>query len=87
MSPESLEGESGRRAADSAGRLLSVNVGMPKDVSWQGKTVFTGVFKDSVLGARRVGKITLEGDAQDDLPARQMTRRHTDHRKQMPRGA
>ena len=28
------------------GTLLSVNVGQPKDVSWQGKTVFTGVFKD-----------------------------------------
>ena len=31
-----------------AGTLLSVNVGMPKDVSWQGRTVFTGVFKDPV---------------------------------------
>jgi hypothetical protein len=29
------------------GTLRSVNVGLPKDVPWQGKTVFTGVFKDS----------------------------------------
>ncbi len=29
------------------GTLLSVNVGLPKDVAWQGKTVFTGVFKDA----------------------------------------
>jgi hypothetical protein len=29
-----------------AGVLLSVNVGVPKSVQWQGKTVFTGVFKD-----------------------------------------
>ena len=28
--------------------VLSVNVGMPKDVAWQGKTVFTGVYKDPV---------------------------------------
>jgi len=28
------------------GRLLSVNVGLPKDVSWRGKTVFTGVYND-----------------------------------------
>src|SRR6201993_963570 len=67
MSSESLEAGSGRRAADSVGRLLSVNVGMPKDVSWQGKTVFTGVFKDPVTGPRHVGKLNVEGDGQGDL--------------------
>ncbi|MFD0533455.1 hypothetical protein ACFQY7_06290 [Actinomadura luteofluorescens] len=30
--------------------LLSVNVGMPKDVSWQGRTVHTGVWKHAVAG-------------------------------------
>jgi ferredoxin-NADP reductase/MOSC domain-containing protein YiiM/ferredoxin len=49
------------------GRLLSVNVGMPKDVPWQGKTVFTGVYKDSVSGPSRVGKLNVEGDGQGDL--------------------
>jgi ferredoxin-NADP reductase/MOSC domain-containing protein YiiM/ferredoxin len=49
------------------GTLLSVNVGMPKDVSWQGKTVFTGVFKDSVNGPRRVRKLNVDGDGQGDL--------------------
>src|ERR1700759_2686141 len=49
------------------GRLLSVNVGMPKHVPWQGKTVFTGVFKDPVSGPRRVGKLNVEGDGQGDL--------------------
>ena len=49
------------------GRLVSVNVGLPKDVSWQGKTVFTGVFKDPVTGARRVAKLNVEGDGQGDL--------------------
>jgi ferredoxin-NADP reductase/MOSC domain-containing protein YiiM/ferredoxin len=50
-----------------AGTLISVNVGMPKDVSWQGKTVFTGVFKDPVTGPRRVRKLNVDGDGQGDL--------------------
>jgi ferredoxin-NADP reductase/MOSC domain-containing protein YiiM/ferredoxin len=49
------------------GKLVSVNVGMPKDVAWQGKTVFTGVFKDPVTGPRRVGKLNVDGDGQGDL--------------------
>jgi MOSC domain-containing protein YiiM len=49
------------------GSLLSVNVGMPKDVSWQGKTVFTGVFKNRVRGPRRVRKLNVDGDGQGDL--------------------
>jgi ferredoxin-NADP reductase/MOSC domain-containing protein YiiM/ferredoxin len=48
------------------GTLVSVNVGMPKDVPWQGKTVFTGVFKDPVSGPRRVRKLNVEGDGQGD---------------------
>jgi ferredoxin-NADP reductase/MOSC domain-containing protein YiiM/ferredoxin len=50
-----------------AGTLLSVNVGLPKDVSWQGRTVFTGVFKDPVTGPRRVGTLNVDGDGQGDL--------------------
>jgi ferredoxin-NADP reductase/MOSC domain-containing protein YiiM/ferredoxin len=50
-----------------AGTLLSVNVGRPKDVPWQGRTVFTGVFKEPVTGARRVGRLNIEGDGQGDL--------------------
>jgi ferredoxin-NADP reductase/MOSC domain-containing protein YiiM/ferredoxin len=49
------------------GTLLSVNVGMPRDVPWQGKTVFTGVYKDPVAGPRRVSKLNVEGDGQGDL--------------------
>ena len=48
-------------------KLLSVNVGLPKDVPWQGKTVFTGVFKDPVTGPRHVGKLNVDGDGQGDL--------------------
>jgi ferredoxin-NADP reductase/MOSC domain-containing protein YiiM/ferredoxin len=48
------------------GTLLSVNVGMPKDVPWQGRTVFTGVFKEPVAGPRRVRKLNVDGDGQGD---------------------
>jgi ferredoxin-NADP reductase/MOSC domain-containing protein YiiM/ferredoxin len=51
----------------STGTLLSVNVGRPKDVPWQGKTVFTGVYKDPVDGPRHVSKLNVEGDGQGDL--------------------
>ena len=51
----------------SAGTLVSVNVGMPRDVSWRGRTVFTGVFKDPVTGPRRVRRLNIDGDGQGDL--------------------
>ena len=59
--------ESSTPEAQPAGTLLSVNVGLPKDVSWQGRIVFTGVFKDSVPGSRRVGRLNVDGDGQGDL--------------------
>ena len=58
---------SGQPVATSAGTLVSINVGMPKNVPWQGKNVYTGVFKDPVGGRRRVGKLNIEGDGQGDL--------------------
>src|SRR3954467_5245844 len=53
--------------AGPAGTLRSVNVGMPKEVPWQGRTVFTGVFKDPVSGPRRVRKLNVDGDGQGDV--------------------
>jgi ferredoxin-NADP reductase/MOSC domain-containing protein YiiM/ferredoxin len=53
--------------ARGVGVLLSVNVGLPRDVLWQGKTVFTGVFKDPVSGPRRVRTLNVDGDGQGDL--------------------
>jgi len=47
--------------------LLSVNVGLPKDVQWRGKTVFTGVFKEPVTGPRRVRRLNVDGDGQGDV--------------------
>jgi len=55
------------RGGDRVGRLVSVNVGLPKDVPWKGRTVFTGVFKDPVTGPRRVAGLNVEGDGQGDL--------------------
>ncbi|MFI6076474.1 MOSC domain-containing protein [Actinoplanes sp. NPDC051343] len=51
----------------SGGRLLSLNVGLPKDVAWQGRTVHTGVFKSPVDGARMVRRLNIDGDGQGDL--------------------
>ena len=48
-------------------RLLSVNVGLPRDIAWNGRTVHTAIWKDPVLGRCRVGRLNLEGDGQGDL--------------------
>src|SRR5689334_25238666 len=40
---------------------------MPKDVSWQGRTVFTGVYKVPVAGPCRVRRTNLDGDGQGEL--------------------
>ncbi len=67
MRSGSQQADSAEPAAHRVGTLISVNVGLPKDVPWQGKTVFTGVFKDPVAGPRRVGKLNVDGDGQGDL--------------------
>src|ERR1700709_376320 len=48
-------------------RLLSVNVGLPRDIEWKGRTVHTAIWKDPVPGRCRVGKLNLDGDGQGDL--------------------
>jgi ferredoxin-NADP reductase/MOSC domain-containing protein YiiM len=48
-------------------RLLSVNVGLPRDVEWNGRVVHTGIWKEPVRGRCRVGRLNLEGDGQGDL--------------------
>ena len=50
-----------------AARLLSVNVGLPRDIAWQGKTVRTAVWKEAVRGARVVRRLNVDGDGQGDL--------------------
>jgi ferredoxin-NADP reductase/MOSC domain-containing protein YiiM len=48
-------------------RLLSVNVGLPQDIVWKGRTVHTSVWKNPVPGRCRVGRLNLDGDGQGDL--------------------
>src|SRR5262245_9906977 len=48
-------------------RLVSVNVGLPRDIEWKGRTVHTAIWKDPVRGRCRVGRLNLEGDGQGDL--------------------
>ena len=54
-------------AGDVVGRLVSVNVGLPRDVVWQGRTVYTAVWKDPVDGPRMVRRLNVDGDGQGDL--------------------
>ncbi|MGZ6060464.1 MAG: MOSC domain-containing protein [Myxococcaceae bacterium] len=48
-------------------RLLSLNVGLPRDIEWRGRTVHTGIWKAPVQGRRRVKRLNVEGDGQGDL--------------------
>jgi ferredoxin-NADP reductase/MOSC domain-containing protein YiiM len=48
-------------------RLLSVNVGLPRDITWQGKTVHTAIWKAPVQGPRMVRRLNIDGDGQGDL--------------------
>ncbi|MGF6712781.1 ferredoxin-NADP reductase/MOSC domain-containing protein YiiM [Luteibacter sp. W1I16] len=47
--------------------LLSVNVGLPQDIEWQGRTVRTAVFKQPVRGPVMARRLNLDGDGQGDL--------------------
>lgn len=55
------DGESG---VPDTPRLLSLNVGMPTRVSWQGKTVYTGIVKSPVDSPFMVSKINIDRDGQ-----------------------
>jgi ferredoxin-NADP reductase/MOSC domain-containing protein YiiM len=50
-----------------AGSLLSVNVGLPQDVTWHGRTVHTAVWKKPVAGPQMVRRLNIDGDGQGDL--------------------
>ena len=49
------------------GRLVSVNVGMPRNVPWTGKAVYTGIWKTPVDGPVMARRLNLDGDGQGDL--------------------
>jgi len=48
-------------------RLVSVNAGLPREVTWKGGTVTTGIFKRPAAGRVKVRRLNLEGDRQADL--------------------
>jgi ferredoxin-NADP reductase/MOSC domain-containing protein YiiM len=47
--------------------LVSVNVGLPKNVAWNGRSVYTGVWKQPVVGPRMARRLNVDGDGQGDL--------------------
>jgi ferredoxin-NADP reductase/MOSC domain-containing protein YiiM/ferredoxin len=48
-------------------RLLSINVGLPREIAWRGQSVYTSVWKQPVPGRRPVRRLNIDGDAQGDL--------------------
>ena len=48
-------------------KLISVQVGLPREVSWEGRTVTTGIFKEPIGGPVMVRTLNLDGDEQADL--------------------
>jgi MOSC domain-containing protein YiiM len=55
------------REENAMARLLSVNVGLPRDIAWRGKTVHTAIWKIPVQGRRTVRRLNIDGDGQGDL--------------------
>ena len=47
--------------------IISVNVGLPREVDWKGKRVSTGIFKEPVAGRVVARRLNLDGDRQADL--------------------
>lgn len=48
-------------------RVISVNVGLPREIVWKGRKVVTGIFKEAVAGRVIVRRLNLDGDRQADL--------------------
>src|SRR5580765_1136537 len=66
-SPRCFPANSDERKQSNMARLLSVNVGLPRDIEWKGRIVHTGIWKNPVRGRCRVGRLNLDGDGQGDL--------------------
>jgi MOSC domain-containing protein YiiM len=48
-------------------KVVSVNVGLPREVMWHGRVVTTGIYKQPVAGRVALRKLNLDGDRQADL--------------------
>jgi hypothetical protein len=42
-------------------RLLSVNVGKPREIAWREKMVFTSIWRQPVVGRRLVRRLNIDG--------------------------
>jgi MOSC domain-containing protein YiiM len=48
-------------------KIVSLNVGLPRDVMWHGHTVTTGIYKEPITGRVALRRLNLDGDRQADL--------------------
>lgn len=48
-------------------KLVSVNAGLPREVTWDGKTVTTSIWKEPLTGPVHVSRLNIDGDRQSDL--------------------
>jgi len=48
-------------------KIVSINVGLPRDIKQRGKTIKTSIFKSPVIGRVRVNRLNVAGDQQSDL--------------------
>ena len=48
-------------------KLISVNVGLPRDIAWRGQTVHTAIWKQTLQGRPMVRRLNIDGDGQGDL--------------------
>lgn len=53
--------------SQAAMRVVSVNVGLPREVVWKGRTVRTAIFKEPVQGSVALRRLNFDGDRQADL--------------------
>jgi ferredoxin-NADP reductase/MOSC domain-containing protein YiiM/ferredoxin len=67
--PETRDRTAAPSPGTTVGRLLSVNVGRPRDIEWEGRTVRTAIWKQSIDGPRMVRRINIDGDDQADRAA------------------
>lgn len=48
-------------------KLISIAVGLPREIEWQGRKVRTSIFKSPVTGPVQVSRLNIDGDKQSDL--------------------
>jgi len=48
-------------------KLVSIAVGLPKEVEWEGKKIRTSIFKSPITGPAQVRRLNIDGDQQSDL--------------------